>query len=154
MLVYNLSGLPMSISGDYVARYKKGTKPTDNASEAEVEMLKELLFSTVKQTETDFENPYEFPEYKINGENPFYNILNVQLPISNDKTAMMLFSLDMKGIAVSRGSACQSGSDRPSHVLAEILSPEDLKKPSLRISLSHQNTTNDIDYLIETLKTL
>ena len=56
MLVYNLSGLPMSISGDYVARYKKGTKPTDNASEAEVEMLKELLFSTVKQTETDFEN--------------------------------------------------------------------------------------------------
>lgn len=56
MLVYNLSGLPMSISADCVARYKKGTKPTGNASEAEVEMLKELLFSTIKQTETDFEN--------------------------------------------------------------------------------------------------
>ena len=56
MLVYNLSGLPMSISADCVARYKKGTKPTENASEAEVEMLKELLFSTIKQTELDFGN--------------------------------------------------------------------------------------------------
>lgn len=56
MLVYNLSGLPMAISADCVVRYKKGTKPTDNASEAEVEMLKELLFSTINQTETDFEN--------------------------------------------------------------------------------------------------
>ena len=56
MLVYNLSGLPLSISADCVARYKKGTKPTENASESEVEMLKELLFSTIKQTEIDVRN--------------------------------------------------------------------------------------------------
>lgn len=94
-----------------------------------------------------------FPAAKFNG-NPtdtFYNIVNVQLPISEDKTSIILFHLDMKGIAVSRGSACQSGSSRPSHVLAEILSAEDLKKPSLRISFSHCNTQDEIDYLIDIL---
>ena len=58
----------------------------------------------------------------------------------------------MKGIAVSRGSACQSGSLKPSHVLAEMLSEDDLKKPSLRISFFHYNTKADIDYLVEVLK--
>jgi cysteine desulfurase len=60
----------------------------------------------------------------------------------------------MKGIAVSRGSACQSGSIKPSHVLAEILSDADLKKPSLRISFSYHNTRQDIDALVAALKTL
>jgi cysteine desulfurase len=94
----------------------------------------------------------QFPEIKINGENTFYNILNILLPFSEEKTAMILFNLDMKGIAVSRGSACQSGSAKPSHVLAEILAEEDLKKPSLRISFSHNNTKEDIDALIDGLK--
>jgi len=96
-----------------------------------------------------------FPGYKINGNNNgFYNIVNVLLPLSSDKTAMILFNLDMKGIAVSRGSACQSGSIKPSHVLAEILDEADLKKPSLRISFSHFNTKEEVDYLIEALKTI
>jgi cysteine desulfurase len=96
-----------------------------------------------------------FPGFKING-NPegFYNIINVQLPFSEDKTAMILFHLDMKGIAVSRGSACQSGSSKTSHVLAEILSDKDVTKPSLRISLSKYNTAAEIDYLISVLKEL
>ena len=93
-----------------------------------------------------------FPEVKINGTETFYNILNVLLPFSEDKTAMILFNLDMKGIAVSRGSACQSGSIKPSHVLAEILANDDLKKPSLRISFSHYNTKEDVNALIDGLK--
>lgn len=93
-----------------------------------------------------------FPNFKINGENTFYNLLNVLLPLDESKTAMILFNLDMRGIAVSRGSACQSGSIRPSHVLAEMLSADDLKKPSIRISFSHFNTTEDVDVLIEGLK--
>jgi len=95
-----------------------------------------------------------FQEIKINGKNTFYNILNVILPFSEEKTAMLLFHLDMKGIAVSRGSACQSGSPRPSHVLAEMLSEDDLKKPSLRISFSHYNTKDDIDTFIDELVAL
>jgi cysteine desulfurase len=107
--------------------------------------LKEYTISQLKS---------HFPEIRFNG-NPqetFYNILNVILPFSEEKTSMILFNLDMKGIAVSRGSACQSGSVKPSHVLAEILSEEDLKKPSLRISFSHYNTKDEVDYLIENLK--
>jgi cysteine desulfurase len=95
----------------------------------------------------------EFPDFKINGsKDGFYNVLNIILPFSEDKSAMILFGLDIKGIAVSRGSACQSGSAKPSHVLAEFLSDEDLKKPSLRVSFSHYNTKNDIDLLIDGLK--
>jgi cysteine desulfurase len=96
-----------------------------------------------------------FPDFKINGKaTDFYTILNVLLPFSAAKTAMILFHLDMKGIAVSRGSACQSGSIRPSHVLTEMLSATDLAKPSLRISLSRFNTIEDIDLFIEALKTV
>ncbi|HBK82069.1 MAG TPA: cysteine desulfurase, partial [Flavobacterium sp.] len=95
-----------------------------------------------------------FQGIKINGINTFYNIINVLLPFSEEKTAMILFNLDIKGIAVSRGSACQSGSIKPSHVLAEILNPLDLKKPSLRISFSHENTTADIDALVEVLRSI
>lgn len=95
-----------------------------------------------------------FPNLKINGTETFYNLINVQLPLSEEKTAMLLFTLDMKGIAVSRGSACQSGSIKPSHVLAEFLSEEESKKPSLRISFSHFNTKEDIDFLFEALKTV
>jgi len=95
------------------------------------------------------------PGFKINGNpNGFYNIINVLLPFPEEKTAMILFHLDMKGIAVSRGSACQSGSLKPSHVLAEMLSENDMKKPSLRISFSHYNTKEDIDYFVKVLKTM
>ena len=96
-----------------------------------------------------------FPNFRINGKKEdFYNIINIILPFSSDKTSMLLFSLDMKGIAVSRGSACQSGSIKPSHVLNEMLSESDLKLPNLRISFSHYNTKEDIDWLIESLKTV
>ena len=44
MLVYNLSGLPMQVSADLVSKYKKGTQPMEPATEADVTLLKELLF--------------------------------------------------------------------------------------------------------------
>ncbi|MEL1255507.1 cysteine desulfurase family protein [Flavobacterium sp. DGU38] len=96
-----------------------------------------------------------FPDFRIVGKkDDFYNIINIILPFSKDKTSMLLFSLDMKGIAVSRGSACQSGSIKPSHVLKEMLSETDLKLPNLRISFSHYNNQEDIDWMIESLKTI
>lgn len=112
----------------------------------QITAVKNYLISQLKNT---------FPGVAFNGAaDGFYNILNVLLPFSEEKTAMILFHLDMQGIAVSRGSACQSGSIKPSHVLAEILSDDLVRKPSLRISLSHYNTKEDIDGLIEALKTV
>lgn len=97
------------------------------------------------------EATFEGVSFNGNG-STFYNVLNIRLPFSPEKAAMMLFQLDMKGIAVSRGSACQSGSQKPSHVLAEFLGEEDLLKPSLRLSFGHENTKDEIDYLIDVLK--
>ena len=81
-----------------------------------------------------------------------YTLVNVLLPIEEKKAMMLLFHLDIKGIACSEGSACQSGSNTGSHVLSEILSEEDMKKPSLRFSFSKYNTIEEIDYTIATLK--
>lgn len=80
-----------------------------------------------------------------------YTLINVCLPISEEKAMMLLFQLDLKGIACSKGSACQSGSSNGSHVLAEILSADDFKKPSIRFSFSSFNTKEEVDYVIEVL---
>lgn len=98
-----------------------------------------------------------FPDVKFNGncgdnENSTYTLLNVCLPIPAEKAMMLLFQLDLKGIACSKGSACQSGSEGGSHVLNAILSEEDLKKPSIRFSFSSYNTKEEVDYVIGVLK--
>ena len=79
-------------------------------------------------------------------------ILNLCLPIVNEKSLLLDFNLDLKGIACSKGSACQSGSNTGSHVLSEILCDDDLKKPSIRFSFSKYNTKKEIDFVIKTLK--
>ncbi|APG59374.1 cysteine desulfurase family protein [Christiangramia salexigens] len=99
----------------------------------------------------------EIPGVKFNGtcedfEKSTYTLINVCLPVSEEKALMLLFQLDLKGIACSKGSACQSGSDKGSHVLNAFLAEEDLAKPSLRFSFSRYNTKEEIDYVVETLK--
>ncbi len=100
-----------------------------------------------------------FPDVEFNGESgnlesSTYTILNVRLPFPPEKTSMIQFQLDLKGIACSRGSACQSGSTKKSHVLSELLTNEELEKPSLRFSLSKFNRKAEVDYVIETLKSI
>ncbi len=98
-----------------------------------------------------------FPDIHFNGDSgdidkSTYTILNVCFPILNEKASMLDFHLDLKGIACSKGSACQSGSSQGSHVLNEIQSNDQKKFPSVRFSFSHNNKMDDVDYLIETLK--
>ena len=99
----------------------------------------------------------EVPGAKFNGdcdnfENSTYTLLNVCLPISPEKAMMLLFQLDLNGIACSKGSACQSGSNQGSHVLNAFLSEDDLKKPSLRFSFSAFNTKEEVEYTVGVLK--
>lgn len=101
----------------------------------------------------------KIPGIKFNGycednDNSTYTLLNVQLPISSEKATLLLFQLDMKGIACSEGSACQSGSSKGSHVLQEVLSEAEMLKPSIRFSFSTYNTIEEVDYVIETLQEL
>ena len=77
-----------------------------------------------------------------------FHILNVRF---NKNYPMLLFSLDLKGIAASGGSACQSGSNKGSHVLDTILSEEESLKTSVRFSFSKYNTKEEVDYVIEVL---
>tara|TARA_R100001369_G_scaffold49261_1_gene75880 strand:+ start:33595 stop:34743 length:1149 start_codon:yes stop_codon:yes gene_type:complete len=98
----------------------------------------------------------KIPGVKFNGNcrdttKSTYTLVNICLPITAEKALMLLFQLDLKGIACSKGSACQSGSDKGSHVLSAFLSEEDMKKPSLRFSFSRYNTKEDLDYVIDTL---
>lgn len=99
----------------------------------------------------------EIPEAKLNGNcadatKSTYTLINVCLPISADKALITLFQLDLKGIACSKGSACQSGSDQGSHVLNAFLNAEDRIKPSVRFSFSHENTKEEVDYTVDVLK--
>lgn len=94
-----------------------------------------------------------FPDIQYNG-NPrsgSYKIVNASLP-SSPKAEMMLFNLDIAGIAVSAGSACTSGTNIGSHVLQALGS--DMSRPSFRFSLSKYNTPEEIDYTLNVLKEL
>lgn len=100
----------------------------------------------------------EIPGVKFNGScddnnRSTYTLLNVCLPIPPEKSMMLLFQLDLNGVACSKGSACQSGSSKGSHVLTEILSEEDLAKPSIRFSFSSFNTKEEINYVVGVLRT-
>ena len=84
--------------------------------------------------------------------NSTYTLVNVCLPIAPEKAPMLQFQLDLKGIACSKGSACQSGSNQQSHVLTAILDANHLKRPSIRFSFSIFNTKAELDYVVSVLK--
>lgn len=64
----------------------------------------------------------------------------------------LLLMLDAEGICASTGSACSSKSLEPSHVLLAIGLPHEIAHGSLRLSLSHENTFEDVEYIVEKVK--
>jgi len=77
------------------------------------------------------------------------NTLNLSIAGAEGET--LLIGLDVKGISVSTGSACSSGSPLPSHVLTAMQVPEDRIRSSLRISLGWSNTEEEMDTVAKTL---
>lgn len=97
------------------------------------------------------------PEVQFNGlsgelDKSLYTVLNVSLPPSEANRGMLLFNLDLEGIAASGGSACSSGATVGSHVLRALNhKPE---RDAVRFSFSRYNTIEEIDYTIAKLKEL
>lgn len=95
----------------------------------------------------------EFPEIDFHGEiapeKSLYTVLNCCFP-KTDKSAMLLFTLDLKGVACSGGSACTSGANKGSHVLQGI--GADMNKPNVRFSFSRLTQKEEIDYTLKQLK--
>lgn len=154
---------PLILGGSQERGIRAGTEPfhdivgLEAAFEAAYDNLEEET-KYVKGLKAYFlERIKEIPGVAFNGysgdlEESTYTLVNVRLPFDPDKALMLLFHLDLKGVACSKGSACQSGSNGGSHVLTEILDEEELKKPSLRFSFSKYNTREEVDYVIEVLK--
>ncbi len=94
----------------------------------------------------------EIPGIEINGDrsdDSLYTVLSVRFP-DDGRSEMLLYNLDIEGVACSGGSACSSGSNKGSHVLAALY-PE-VKGASIRFSFSRYNTIDEIDHTIEALK--
>ena len=137
--VHNISGMELAFINSY-------TNIQENNNH--ISSLKSTFIKKIKK---------DIPEIKFNGSCDddllsSFSILNICLPVPKEKAVLLDFNLDMKGIACSRGSACQSGSITGSHVLNSVLSDEDLNKPSLRLSFSKYNNNKEVEKVINVLK--
>ena len=93
----------------------------------------------------------KLPKTRLNGDAVKRLPGSVNFSFEGIEGESLLLMLDMKGICASSGSACTSGSLDPSHVLLAIGLPHEVAHGSLRLSLSDENTMEDVDYIIETL---
>ena len=124
-----------------------------NKMENEVDHIKKIKSYFIDQLKNVIKG-VEFNGLSSNLNDSTYTLVNVRFPISKEKSALFLFQLDMKGIACSKGSACQSGADAGSHVLNNVLTVDQNKFVSLRFSFSIYNTIEEIDYVINELNEL
>lgn len=114
------------------------------AHAAHVGKLKQHMVTRLKE---------EVPGVRFNGRSAdpesLYTVLNVNFP-PNDNAGMLLFLLDLEGVACSGGSACSSGAAKGSHVLEGIKAMEP-GRASLRFSFSRFTTQEDVDYAVDAI---
>jgi cysteine desulfurase len=129
-----------------------------------VEMLKKKMdediqhYSSLKnylwqKLEVEFQDEIIF---NTNKENSLPNILNFSPDPEklNFDEEMLLIQLDLKGIAVSGGSACTSGTNQPSHVITALGRDPRTSLAAIRVSFGRDNSTDEVDYFIESLKAI
>jgi cysteine desulfurase len=133
--IYGIVGLAKAIELAY-EDVEGHQKHVQSLKSHMIEQLKEMF------SDVDFHG-------EIDPEKSLYTVLNVCLP-KTDKAGMLLFTLDLKGVAVSGGSACTSGATKGSHVLEGIRA--DMTRPNVRFSFSRYTTKEEIDFALEQLK--
>lgn len=89
LLIYDLSGLPMNISKDYVSRFRKGTRPGKEVTPEEISYIKNLLISLIDNTEKDYYSGI-FKEYK-----PYLSSTGITL---NNVDEALIFNMFHEGI--------------------------------------------------------
>lgn len=94
----------------------------------------------------------EIPYCRLNGHRTERLANNVNFSFEYIEGESMLILLDMKGICASSGSACTSGALDPSHVLLAIGLPHEVAHGSLRLTLSEENTKEELDTVVDSLK--
>ncbi len=135
--VYGIVGLAKAIELAY-SHLEEHQKHVQGLKSYMIERLKALLSDVTFHGETD-------PDKSL------YTVLNVCLP-ATEKSGMLLFTLDLKGVACSGGSACSSGATKGSHVLEGIRA--DHTRPNARFSFSRYTTKEEIDFAIEQLEAI
>ncbi|KRO55735.1 MAG: cysteine desulfurase [Cryomorphaceae bacterium BACL11 MAG-121001-bin54] len=118
--------------------------------EEEVKYIKGLKKYMIEKLQTEMED-VQFYGKCTDIENSLYTVLSCHFP-ETDIAEMLLFNLDILGVACSGGSACASGGSKGSHVLTEIA--PNSKRPGIRFSFSKYNTKEDIDFTVAKLKEL
>ncbi len=111
-----------------------------------VQSLKSYMITELKSYFGDIEFHGD-----IDPDTSLYTVLNVCFP-RTDKAGMLLFTLDLKGVAVSGGSACSSGAAKGSHVLEAINA--DMTRPNARFSFSRYTMKEEIDFALEQVKSV
>ena len=111
-----------------------------------IEYLKELRDYYILEVEE------KIPDVKLNGSREERLPGNANFSFKNVDGQTLLLMLDQIGICASSGSACNTGSQDPSHVLVAIGLPSELAYGSLRVTFGENNKKEDVDYLIENLE--
>lgn len=121
-----------------VAALKEANANID-ANAAKVSALRDRLIAGLEK----------IPHSALNGDRTRRLPGNVSFCFEGIEGESLLLLLDAKGICASSGSACTSGSLDPSHVLLAIGRPHEVAHGSLRLTLSEENTQEEVDYIIE-----
>ena len=124
------------------AAVKRAFRIMDDKNRKEIE-LRDYLIDQIKK---------EIPYCRLNGDSMKRLPNNVNISFEFIEGESLLIKLDMAGICASSGSACTSGSLDPSHVLLAIGLPHEKAHGSLRLTLSEENTKEEMDYTILIIK--
>ena len=128
-----------AIVGLGVAMEKIANKDFDNTH---VQEMHDFLLCALSEIEC----------VRFNGEGEYHSPYYLSVSFKGIEGESLLLSLDRRGIAVSAGSACNSGSLEPSHVLKAIGVPDNYIRGTIRLTFSEQNTMQECEYVAQTIK--
>ncbi len=135
-----------------ISGFKKAVEILKDEMNSDIAHYKKLKNKLISELKNNFGGKIIINS--LDNENSLPNIVNISFNPGKIKIEpdTLLIKLDLKGIAVSSGSACASGTVQPSHVLKSIGYNDETAKSSLRISFGRFNKEEDVECLVEGLK--